>query len=24
VVKGTEAFMDWFTAPATEQEGGAK
>ena len=24
VVKGTEAFMDWFAAPATEQEGGAK
>jgi hypothetical protein len=24
VVKGTEAFMDWFTAPATEKEGGAK
>lgn len=24
VVKGTEAFMDWFTAPATEQEGGAR
>lgn len=21
VVKGTEAFMDWFTAPATEKEG---
>lgn len=24
VVKGTEAFMDWFTAPATEQEGGSR
>jgi len=24
VVKGTEAFMDWFAAPATEKEGGAK
>lgn len=24
VVKGTEAFMDWFTAPAAETEGGAK
>lgn len=22
VVKGTEAFMDWFTAPATELKGG--
>jgi len=24
VVKGTEAFMDWFTAPATEKEGGVE